>query len=84
MFVPLSADRQSFDFFGAEHFRIARYASILDFSGDPRSINATLAWQKYPSSDTTRRWFIMERPSPMGVPDDISIDLDVTRRNRPP
>ena len=77
MFVPLAADRQSFDFASAVRFRLARYSSILSFSGDLHPANAVLGWQKYPSADTKRRWFTLEPAAPAGNSGDITIDIDV-------
>ena len=78
MFVPLAADRRSFDFAGAVRFRLARYASILSYSGDLHPANASLGWQKYPSADTNRRWFILEPVGPSRNSGEISIDINLS------
>jgi hypothetical protein len=62
VFVPLSADGQSFDTAHMVRFPLARYASALAYADRLKATDARLEWLQYPTADYKRRWFLLMPP----------------------
>jgi hypothetical protein len=78
LFLPLSDDRTSFDVSRAVRFPLARYASTLVYADRLRVSGGRLEWLNYPTSEYTRRWFVLMPPDDAETSRTSALDMDVS------